>query len=186
MKTKIFAVMALVSLISLGAASFAGAQTTSTATSTATSSDSGHGKSLKLPGNRVEIGPSGEANIVGSVTAVSGNSLSIQSWGGTWNVAVATDTVVAGIGVKGDISQIKVGDVISVHGKMSLGSSLVLRAKVIKDFSLNKALSGAKKEVKDEIKKELKETRKEIKANFWERLRELLKNRKNSTSFKDE
>lgn len=155
----------------MGIVPFAGAQTGS---STATSSPA---KTVKLPANRVEIGPSGEANIVGNVTAVSSGSISIKSWGGVWNVAVATDTVVAGVDIKGDVSQIKIGDVVGVHGRMSSDSNLVLKGKVIKDFSLSKNSGGIKKEGKDDEHKEINNK----KLNLLERMREFLK-KKNATS----
>lgn len=154
----------------MGAVSLAVAQTTSTATS----SVSGEIKPIRLPANRVEIGPGGEASIAGSVVAVTGGSISFKSWGGIWIANTASDTIITGLGGKVGVSQIRIGDTVAVHGKMSADSGLTLQANVIKDYSLLKTSPGEIKNM-DEQKNGSKngdhgDTQK-TNSGFWERIK---------------
>lgn len=83
----------------------------------------------------VDIGPKGNVVLRGSVGSVGTNSVVVKSWGGDWTVSVGTDTKFSSrenAVVK--LSDIKVGDVVMVHGAMKPNAGLTVEARQIKDL----------------------------------------------------
>lgn len=130
-------------------ASLAAANTTSTASGT----QNAILRSLRM---KVEISASGQAQISGTVSAVSSNSLLVKSWGGVWNVTMSTSTVIAGQGGRATSSEIRVGDYVQIHGKVSETAQLTIAAKVIKDHSLVKKETKKEERKKDDDRKDEK------------------------------
>ena len=69
----------------------------------------------------VNITNSGAAHISGTVTAVSGSTISVSSWGGTWTITTS-----------GSLANIAVGDNVRAQGQVSSGMNIT--AKKIVEF----------------------------------------------------
>src|SRR5579883_1024758 len=62
----------------------------------------------------IDIAASGDAHVSGTVSKVSGDTITITSWGGTWTIDGTNATAVSG--KASSLSEIKVGDVIMAGG----------------------------------------------------------------------
>lgn len=79
----------------------------------------------------LDVGHRGHAVLRGIVSGNASSTLSVKSWGGTWNVLVASTTA---LHPKGEvITDIKVGDYIGVIGTVVLDMTLTIAAKNITD-----------------------------------------------------
>ncbi|RJQ28569.1 hypothetical protein C4571_03440 [Candidatus Parcubacteria bacterium] len=165
MKNKTTNVIAgIVGLAVLGVASLAGAQATSTATSTppvATSTP----QVLEMPGLKIEITPSGNALLQGTLTGITSSSLTVKSWGGVWTARLSSSTeLMRRFGGKANLSEFKVGDVTRVRGKIDANASFTIDASSVRDFSIMQigdASAKIEKKIEKEIRKDLKEEKKE-------------------------
>jgi hypothetical protein len=89
----------------------------------------------------VGINANGKANVTGVVQSVASSSLTIKSWGGTWTVNVTgTTNVNPHVGAVNDLSNVKVGDTVSVQGTAA-SDSLTLTATSINDPAMTKMLN---------------------------------------------
>jgi hypothetical protein len=90
-----------------------------------------------LPKMTVSIEPQGKAKLVGTISAISGSNLSVNSWGGTWAVTVdATSTkIIRRLGGVSNLSEFQVGDTLSVQGTAA-STSLTIIAKTIQNESI--------------------------------------------------
>ncbi len=84
-------------------------------------------------GQSLVIDNSGNAAIVGNVASVSGSTLGVSSWGGTWSVNVANATFLPEN--TSGLSAIKVGDTVKVSGTITSGMSIT--AKKVMNKSIN-------------------------------------------------
>lgn len=82
----------------------------------------------------VNVSPKGEVTVRGTVTTVGTSNLVLKSWGGDWTVTVGATTKLNSR-ANGSIAlaDIKVGDVVMVHGSMKAGAGLSVEARQIKD-----------------------------------------------------
>lgn len=75
-----------------------------------------------LPGKSLSINSAGAVHMTGTVSVVSGATLSVTSWGGTWQVNAGTLS----------LANIQVGDTVRVEGTVSSGVNIT--AKQIKEI----------------------------------------------------
>lgn len=81
----------------------------------------------------VNIGPNGNALVRGIVTGTpSSTMLEVESWGGTWEVNVATSTQI--ISVNRAMSDLHDGDFVGVLGTISTDGSFVIDAKIVREW----------------------------------------------------
>lgn len=81
----------------------------------------------------LSINNNGSVELAGKVTAISGNTVSVSSWLGTWSVNAANATILP---ANSTLADVKVGDTIKVSG--TLGSGMSVNATVIKNKSIKK------------------------------------------------
>ncbi len=96
------------------------------------------------PSMRVVIGPAGNANLEGTISSVSGSTLNVASWGGTWSVDTSSAKLVRRFGGTSSLSEFQTGDSVAVTGT-ALTSGWVITAKQVRDNSIqvkNAAFSG--------------------------------------------
>ncbi len=85
----------------------------------------------------VSIGPNGNAQLRGTLSSVSGKTLNITSWGGTWVVDVTNAKAMAkGGDASTGLSQFQTGDWINVLGTASTSTAWSVIAKKVRDESL--------------------------------------------------
>ncbi|MDO8530403.1 MAG: DUF5666 domain-containing protein [bacterium] len=66
----------------------------------------------------LNITESGNVHLKGTVSAVSGSTVSVTSWGGTWTVNTLGATIPSGL------TEVKVGDHVKVNGKITGGMNI--------------------------------------------------------------
>ncbi len=82
----------------------------------------------------VQIGPSGNILLRGTVDSVGQNSLTVKSWGGDWTVMINASTKLAPAST---IGQFAVGDFVGVHGTVDQNASWTVHADVVRDWNHN-------------------------------------------------
>jgi len=95
----------------------------------------------------VSINSLGAIHLKGTVSSISGSTLLVSSWGGTWSVDSSKAKITPSIGETSNLSLIKTGDVVTVSGTASK-TGLSVIATMIHDNFINE-----KDEDKDNIKK---------------------------------
>lgn len=81
----------------------------------------------------VNIGPSGNALIRGIVDGTpSADTIKVESWGGTWEVKIATSTQLISMGRV--ITDFQDGDFVGVLGTISTDGSFVVDAKIVREW----------------------------------------------------
>jgi uncharacterized protein YdeI (BOF family) len=81
----------------------------------------------------VNIGPSGNVLIRGTVTNIGSDSLEVKSWGGKWTIKISADT--AFYPERLTLNQIQVNDQIGIKGKIeSLEDTLTVTGKLVRDY----------------------------------------------------
>lgn len=94
-----------------------------------------HSDDSKEEGVMVSINTLGEIHLQGTVSAISGSTISISTWGGTWSVDASGAKITPSVGGTSNVSLIKVGDKVSIWGKASMANLSVVASKV-HDISL--------------------------------------------------
>lgn len=86
----------------------------------------------------VNIGPNGNTQLRGTLSSITGNTLNIASWGGTWVVDVTNAKFTGkGGGAAGTgLSQFQTGDWITVMGTAGTSTAWSVTAKQVRDESL--------------------------------------------------
>lgn len=98
----------------------------------------------------VNINPSGEALLTGTVKSTGTNVLTVTSWGGDWIVNVSDKTKFTG---QSNLASVKVGDMITVHGSANTTTPWTVDATTITPAPVKKTEEMKKKEAeKPEIK----------------------------------
>ena len=101
----------------------------------------------------VNIGAGGHASVTGTVSAVGSGTITVKSWGGNWVVRLSSATTVTPhTGVISDVSNIKLGDSVTVAGAAASDGSMTIDAKTVRDPAKVKALENEKHVNKDAIK----------------------------------
>ena len=127
---KIIATLGVVSI--LGASGVAFAQTASTTASTQTSTTVSMQPVLN-------ISASGKTLLRGTIASVSANSITVQSWGGTWTVNVPTSAQIYPQGLA--LSSFKQGDFVGVQGMAESGGNWTIDATAVRDWTQRQAIS---------------------------------------------
>jgi hypothetical protein len=83
----------------------------------------------------ISIERNGNTRLMGIINSVSGTSLSIASWGGTWTVDASSAKLLRKYGGASSISEFQNGDSVTVSGIASM-SSLSIVAKHVQDTSI--------------------------------------------------
>ena len=95
----------------------------------------------------LQIGGKGNAVLRGTVDAVGTGTITVKSWGGDWTVNVGSSaTVTPHTGATDDLSQVKVGDVVTVQGTVNSGSAWTIDAKHVSDGAIRPAMKTGKAE----------------------------------------
>lgn len=86
----------------------------------------------------VEIDATGNTLIRGVVQTVTTNSLTVQSWGGTWTIRTGSNTsITPANSIAGDLSAIQIGDFVGATGVMALDQSMTVDASFVRDWTLS-------------------------------------------------
>jgi|SRR3989344_2886885 len=111
----------------------------------------------------VDIASSGHASLKGTVMAVSSSTISVKSWGGVWSVAIGSSTkITPHTGAANDVSNIEVGDIVSVKGTARADATLTIDAKTVNDKTIAQTSKQERKDNHDAIK----DFGKSVKATF--------------------
>ena len=85
----------------------------------------------------LQIGPAGKVTMRGIVDLVTvttpGNSIAVKTWGGVWKVNISSNTQVL---PTSDLTQIKVGDFVGVHGDVNKTTAFTIDADTVKDWNI--------------------------------------------------
>jgi hypothetical protein len=83
------------------------------------------------------VDESGTALIRGVVQGVSGNTMQLATWGGTWNVRTTLSSTVTPAGTNGtwDTSQIMPGDFVGVEGVVAPDQQWTVNASIVRDWT---------------------------------------------------
>ncbi len=85
----------------------------------------------------VQITKSGEVKLVGKLTAISGTTLTVASWGGNWTVDASKAEIVRRFNGDSGLGEYQVNDILTVHGQASL-TGMTVMARVVKNESIQK------------------------------------------------
>lgn len=83
----------------------------------------------------VSINRAGHAKIVGILTSISSSVITIDSWGGAWTIDTVNAKLIRRYGGVSSVSEFKIGDLITVNGRIGGGSWTII-AKEIRDESI--------------------------------------------------
>ncbi len=97
--------------------------------------DNASAAELVKPHIEVSIGAQGNVTLVGTVSAISGKTLSVSSWGGVWTVDTTNAKLVRRFGGESNLAEFKVGDKVTVHGTATT-SSLAITAKSVQNETI--------------------------------------------------
>lgn len=107
---------------------------------------------------KLEIGPKGSALLRGNIVSVSGNSVVMKTWGGTWTILVGSGAeVLPRRGQAANLSDFLPGDYIGVSGVMSETDSSTVIAKVVRNRTEARRENIERKDNKEALEKRLKE-----------------------------
>ncbi len=86
----------------------------------------------------IDINREGRALLRGKVVSVNGNIVVVSSWGGNWNINVAsTSDVMYHFGGRGNVDQFKPGDTVGVIGQVDQSNPFTIDARIIRDWSIH-------------------------------------------------
>ena len=81
----------------------------------------------------MSVDASGNMMVRGVVQSISGDTLTVQSWGGVWNIILTGSGTVAGAP---DIAGIQVGDYVGVLGTLSPTDYWTVDASYVRDWTM--------------------------------------------------
>lgn len=82
----------------------------------------------------VQVNPNGEVTLRGAVKSVGTASLMVKSWGGDWTINIGTGVkLISRANAVLVLADMKVGDIVTVHGSMKPNAGLTVDARQIKD-----------------------------------------------------
>lgn len=133
----IFYVLGLGALVGILMFGIAGAQT-STPGGTPTTTPQTDTANTPAP-VIVDIRSDGTALVRGSVTQAGADSITIESWGGSWTIRMNDDGAVIppGNGGQNDASAIQVGHFVGVEGMVARDGQLTIDASFVRDWTTN-------------------------------------------------
>ena len=111
----------------------AGAQTT-----TATGAGDSSGTASENP--ILEVGQAGRVLMRGTIASIGSGSLTVNSWGGTWTVNLASGAEIMPAAAGNDLTQFKVGDFVGVQGTVSTAASWTIDATLVRDWTFRAAV----------------------------------------------
>lgn len=83
----------------------------------------------------VSINRAGHAKLVGTLSAISGSTLTINSYGGAWTINTANAKLIRRFGGASSVAEFQVGDLITINGEISTGA-WTITAKEVRDESI--------------------------------------------------
>lgn len=83
----------------------------------------------------VDIDNSGNALVRGVVQSVTADTITVQSWGGTWIIRTGANSVV--FSQSSDLTGIGAGDFVGAQGTVAPGETAVLNATIVRDWTTN-------------------------------------------------
>lgn len=89
----------------------------------------------------VVIGPKGNVKLAGTIASISGNTVMVTSWGGSWTVDATGAKFTRKAGGTSGLSEMKAGDRVMVNGSMQT-SGFAVNAKVIHNESIHAIASN--------------------------------------------
>lgn len=129
-------IIAPTALILLGLAGGASAETM-----TSGSADVKVTAKVMRPALEVKIEQNGNVKLGGTIASISGNTLTINSWGGVWTVDAANAKFTRKAGGVSSLTEMKVGDRVMVAGSMQ-ATGLALTAKIVHNESIHAIASN--------------------------------------------
>ncbi len=85
----------------------------------------------------VNVNASGRVTLRGTLDSIGTNTLTIKSWGGIWNINIATSTkLVRNFGGASNLSEFQKGDWVSVQGKINDSAAWTIDATIVKNSSI--------------------------------------------------
>ena len=90
----------------------------------------------------LRVGPKGNAFMRGTIASVSGDVITVNSWGGTWTVDVSSSTKVLPSTANGSVTSFQTGDLIGVLGSVSTSGNWTINAKVVRDRTMARSTSA--------------------------------------------
>lgn len=83
----------------------------------------------------VSINKSGHAKLVGTLSAVSGSTLTINSYGGAWTIDTSKAKLIRRFGAASSVAEFQIGDLVTINGEISTGA-WTITAKEVRDESI--------------------------------------------------
>jgi hypothetical protein len=81
----------------------------------------------------LQVGSGGKVMLRGTIASISGNSLTVTSWGGPWTVNVDSGAEILPTAANKDITKFKTGDFIGVQGTVSQSANFTINATIVRD-----------------------------------------------------
>lgn len=100
----------------------------------------------------VQIGPSGNALLRGTIKTIGTDSLIVTSWGGDWTVNVSSSDSRITIIPKVGLDQFKTGDFVGVQGSVNQSASFTIDARLVRNWSGRKEIQENKQDIRELIK----------------------------------
>ena len=88
----------------------------------------------------LEVGAAGKVLMRGTIASISSTTLTVNSWGGTWTVDLASGAEILPATANGNLSQFSVGDFVGVQGTVASSPSWTINATLVRDWTYRAAV----------------------------------------------
>ena len=88
----------------------------------------------------LQVGAAGKVLLRGTIASISAGVITVNSWGGSWTVDVASGASILPAAAGNDITQFKAGDFVGVQGTVSPSASWTISATLVRDWTYRAAV----------------------------------------------
>ena len=88
----------------------------------------------------LQVVAAGKVLLRGTIASISGTTLTVNSWGGTWTVDIASGASILPAAANGNISQFSTGDFVGVQGTVSQSANWTINANLVRDWTYRAAV----------------------------------------------
>jgi len=88
----------------------------------------------------LQVGAAGKVLLRGTIASISGTTLTVNSWGGTWTVDIASGASILPAAANGNIGQFSTGDFVGVQGTVSQSANWTINANLVRDWTYRAAV----------------------------------------------
>jgi hypothetical protein len=88
----------------------------------------------------IQVGAAGKVLFRGTIASISSTTLTVNSWGGTWTIDVASGASILPAAANGSISQFSTGDFVGVQGTVSQSANWTINATLVRDWTYRAAV----------------------------------------------